>query len=225
MYDVFVIGGGINGVGVAADAATRGLKVGLCEQHDLASATSSNSSKLIHGGLRYLEHYEFRLVREALAEREVLLANAPHIMWPMRFALPHQPHLRPQWMIRIGMFLYDHLAKRVSLPSSQKVATTTDSQLVDSITTCFEYSDGWVDDARLVVLNAVQAKQHGAQIMTQTECVAVVNKGSHWDITLFNKLSGKHSQVTSKTLVNASGPWVERLFSSAINKPSPKKFV
>jgi len=223
MYDVFVIGGGINGVGVAADAATRGLKVGLCEQHDLASATSSNSSKLIHGGLRYLEHYEFRLVREALAEREVLLANAPHIMWPMRFALPHQPHLRPQWMIRIGMFLYDHLAKRVSLPSSQKVATTTDSPLVDSITTCFEYSDGWVDDARLVVLNAVQAKQHGAQIMTQTECVAVVNKGSHWDITLFNKLSGKHSQVTSKTLVNASGPWVERLFSSAINKPSPKK--
>lgn len=222
-FDVFVIGGGINGVGVAADAATRGLKVGLCEQNDLASATSSNSSKLIHGGLRYLEHYEFRLVREALAEREVLLANAPHIMWPLRFALPHQKHLRPQWMIRIGMFLYDNLAKRVSLPASQKVRTDTESPLVDSIKTCFEYSDGWVDDARLVTLNAMQARAHNANIMTQTECVNAENMGNYWSITVLNKLQNTQHTFTAKSVVNASGPWVERLFNQAFTTKSPKR--
>lgn len=222
-YDVFVIGGGINGVGVAADAATRGLKVGLCEQNDLASATSSNSSKLIHGGLRYLEHYEFRLVREALAEREVLLANAPHIMWPLRFALPHQKHLRPQWMIRIGMFLYDNLAKRVSLPASKKVQTTDTSPLVDSIKTCFEYSDGWVDDARLVTLNAIQARTHNATIMTQTECVKAENMGNYWSITVLDKRLEKERTFTTKSVVNASGPWVEKLFAKAFTTPSPKK--
>ena len=222
-YDVFVIGGGINGVGVAADAATRGLKVGLCEQNDLASATSSNSSKLIHGGLRYLEHYEFRLVREALAEREVLLANAPHIMWPLRFALPHQKHLRPQWMIRIGMFLYDNLAKRVSLPASKKVQTTDTSPLVDNIKTCFEYSDGWVDDARLVTLNAMQARSHNATIMTQTECLKADNMGNYWSITVRDKLQNKTHTLTTKSVVNASGPWVEKLFAKAFTTPSPKK--
>lgn len=222
-YDVFVIGGGINGVGVAADAATRGLHVALCEQNDLASATSSNSSKLIHGGLRYLEHYEFRLVREALAEREVLLANAPHIMWPLRFALPHQKHLRPQWMIRIGMFLYDNLAKRVSLPASKKVHTTDTSPLIESIKTCFEYSDGWVDDARLVTLNAMQAHAHNATIMTQTECVKAENKGNYWAVTVLDKLHNVERTLTTKSVVNASGPWVESLFTKAFSTPSPKK--
>ena len=167
--DVLVIGGGVNGVGVALDAAGRGLTVALCEKGDLGGATSSSSSKLIHGGLRYLEHYEFRLVKEALAEREVLLKKAPHIMWPLRFRLPHQKHLRPAWMIRIGLFLYDSLAKRNMLPRSKKLSTTPDGPLDESISTCFEYSDGWVDDARLVVLNALAAQDQGAKIFARTE--------------------------------------------------------
>ena len=152
VYDVAVIGGGINGVGIAADAAGRGLSVFLCEKDDLASHTSSASSKLIHGGLRYLEHYEFRLVREALAEREVLLAKAPHIVKQMRFVLPHRPHLRPAWMIRAGLFLYDHLGKREKLAGSKSLKFGADSPLKSEITKGFEYSDCWVDDARLVVL-------------------------------------------------------------------------
>lgn len=174
--DVLVVGGGVNGVGVALDAAGRGLSVALCEKGDLAGATSSSSSKLIHGGLRYLEHYEFRLVKEALAEREVLLQKAPHIMWPLRFRLPHQNHLRPAWMIRIGLFLYDSLAKRNVLPRSRKLSTTPDGPLVNDISTCFEYSDGWVDDARLVVLNALAAQDQGAKIYTRTECVSAKRK-------------------------------------------------
>ncbi|HAW63071.1 MAG TPA: glycerol-3-phosphate dehydrogenase, partial [Pseudomonas sp.] len=149
LYDVAVIGGGINGVGIAADAAGRGLSVFLCERDDLASHTSSASSKLIHGGLRYLEHYEFRLVREALAEREVLLAKAPHIVKPMRFVLPHRPHLRPAWMIRAGLFLYDNLGMRKKLPASRGLRFGSDSPLKPAITRGFEYSDCWVDDARL----------------------------------------------------------------------------
>lgn len=152
--DLIVIGGGINGAGIAADAAGRGLSVLLLEAQDLASATSSASSKLIHGGLRYLEHYEFRLVSEALAEREVLLKLAPHIAFPMRFRLPHQPHLRPAWMIRIGLFLYDHLGKRTSLPGSKGLKFGQNSVLKPELNKGFEYSDCWVDDARLVVLNA-----------------------------------------------------------------------
>ena len=183
-YDLLVIGGGVNGTGIAADAAGRGLKVLLCEQSDLACATSSNSSKLIHGGLRYLEHYEFRLVKEALAEREVLLKNAPHIMWPLTFRLPHQKHLRPAWMIRIGLFMYDNLAKRETLAGSRSIKFGENSVLEPSITKGFEYSDGWVDDSRLVVLNALAAQQKGAVITTQTKCVNAKREQGKWQVTL-----------------------------------------
>src|SRR5690554_3036194 len=171
IHDVLVIGGGINGCGIAMDAAGRGLKVLLCEQNDLASATSSRSSKLIHGGLRYLEFFQFRLVGKALAERETLLRNAPHIIRPMRFRLPHQPHLRPAWMIRLGLFLYDHLARRETLPGSHGVKLQADSPLRPEITRGFEYSDAWVDDARLVVLVARAAAERGAVILPRTACV------------------------------------------------------
>jgi glycerol-3-phosphate dehydrogenase len=160
-YDLLVVGGGINGAGIARDAAGRGLSVLLVEQRDLASATSSSSTKLIHGGLRYLEHYEFRLVREALQEREVLLAAAPHIIWPLTFVLPHHKGLRPKWMLRAGLFLYDHLAKRKRLPGSRALSlngTKEGKPLLDQFTSGFSYSDCWVDDARLVVLNALDAR-------------------------------------------------------------------
>lgn len=172
--DVIVIGGGINGAGIAADAAGRGLSVLMLEARDLACATSSASSKLIHGGLRYLEHYEFRLVSEALAEREVLLKMAPHIAFPLRFRLPHQPHLRPAWMIRAGLFLYDHLGKRTTLPGSRSLRFGADSVLQPNLTRGFEYSDCWVDDARLVVLNAmaVVEKGRGAHAHRGDACLA-----------------------------------------------------
>src|SRR5262245_22556998 len=156
--DVLVVGGGINGAGIARDLAGRGLTVLLCEQHDLASHTSSSSTKLIHGGLRYLEHYEFSLVRKALAERERLLRSAPHIMGPLRFVMPHDPSMRPVWMIRAGLFLYDHLARREWLPASYAVSLATHpagAPLKPQYTRGFVYSDGWVDDARLVVLKAI----------------------------------------------------------------------
>ena len=183
-YDLVVVGGGINGVGIAADAAGRGLKVALFEASDLASATSSNSSKLIHGGLRYLEHYEFRLVKEALAEREVLLGMAPHIARPMRFRLPHRPHLRPAWMIRAGLFLYDNLAKRDKLKGSCGVRFLPQDGLTAGISKGFEYSDAWVDDARLVVLNAMMARDKGADVQTRTRCVKAVRGSKHWTLTL-----------------------------------------
>ncbi|WP_148254256.1 glycerol-3-phosphate dehydrogenase [Aidingimonas lacisalsi] len=208
-YDLFVIGGGINGAGVANDAAGRGLTVGLCEQGDLASATSSASSKLIHGGLRYLEHYEFRLVREALKEREVLLKKAPHIVWPLRFILPHQPHLRPAWMIRAGLFLYDHLGKRDSLAGSRSLRFDRNSPLQPEITKGFEYSDCWVDDSRLVVLNAMQARHHGADIMIRTRCIGVRESQGQWILTLADTLTGETHTCQANVLVNAAGPWVE----------------
>lgn len=222
-FDIVVIGGGINGTGVAADAAGRGLNVLLCEQDDLASATSSNSSKLIHGGLRYLEHYEFRLVREALAERETLIKNAPHIIKPLAFRLPHQRHLRPSWMIRIGLFMYDNLAKRVTLPSSKGIKFLEDSALVPSIKKGFEYSDGWVDDARLVVLNAMSAKENGAAILTRTQCIKAYRENDLWVVVLKDVLTGKEKTVKSKAIVNASGPWVAKLFSDALTIKSPQK--
>ena len=170
IYDVVVIGGGINGVGIAVDAVGRGLSVFLCEKDDLASHTSSASSKLIHGGLRYLEHKEFRLVREALAEREVLLAKAPHIIRPLRFIMPHQPHLRPAWLIRTGLFLYDHLGKRKKLAASKSIRfAASSSPLKAEITQGFEYSDCVVDDARLVILNAMQAREKGAELTEEVE--------------------------------------------------------
>jgi glycerol-3-phosphate dehydrogenase len=222
-FDIVVIGGGINGTGVAADAAGRGLNVLLCEQDDLASATSSNSSKLIHGGLRYLEHYEFRLVREALAERETLIKNAPHIIKPLAFRLPHQRHLRPSWMIRIGLFMYDNLAKRVTLPSSRGIKFLEDSALVPSIKKGFEYSDGWVDDARLVVLNAMSAKENGAAILTRTQCIKAYRENDLWVVVLKDVLTGEEKTVKSKAIVNASGPWVAKLFSDALTIKSPQK--
>ncbi|WP_423186345.1 glycerol-3-phosphate dehydrogenase [Alishewanella sp. d11] len=220
--DLVVIGGGVNGAGIAHDAAGRGLKVLLCEQHDLAVATSSNSSKLIHGGLRYLEQYEFRLVKEALAEREVLLKSAPHIMWPLTFRLPHQPHLRPVWMIRLGLFMYDHLAKRERLHGSRKIRFDESSPLVSDITVGFEYADGWVDDARLVVLNAMAAQTHGAIIATHTRCIKAERLSSSWKVTLQNLLTNEQYNVESKGIINAAGPWVSQLFADTFAEASPQ---
>ncbi|MCO8164522.1 glycerol-3-phosphate dehydrogenase [Pseudomonas sp. 21LCFQ010] len=220
IYDIAVIGGGINGVGIAADAAGRGLSVLLCEQDDLASHTSSASSKLIHGGLRYLEHYEFRLVREALAEREVLLGKAPHIVKPMRFVLPHRPHLRPTWMIRAGMFLYDHLGKREKLPASRSLRFGADSPLKPAIKQGFEYSDCWVDDARLVVLNAMAARENGAQIHTRTRCVDAKRIDGLWQVNLQDR-HGKTFSIHARALVNAAGPWVAKLLREDLKVQSP----
>ncbi|MGO1500740.1 MAG: glycerol-3-phosphate dehydrogenase [Marinobacter sp.] len=221
-YDVVVVGGGVNGTGIAMDAAGRGLKVLLCEMNDLASATSSSSSKLIHGGLRYLEHYEFRLVQKALAERESLLKNSPHIMWPMRFRLPHRPHLRPAWMIRAGLFLYDHLAKREVLPGSRSIRFDESGPLKPDIVKGFEYSDGWVDDARLVVLTARKAQQFGAKIMTRTKCTHAERGGKDWQVTLRDTISEGEKIVSAKAIVNASGPWVSKLFGETLSMPAPK---
>ncbi|WP_065258640.1 glycerol-3-phosphate dehydrogenase [Pseudomonas bananamidigenes] len=220
IYDIAVIGGGINGVGIAADAAGRGLSVFLCEKDDLASHTSSASSKLIHGGLRYLEHYEFRLVREALAEREVLLAKAPHIVKPMRFVLPHRPHLRPAWMIRAGLFLYDNLGKREKLAGSKSLKFGADSALKSEISKGFEYSDCWVDDARLVVLNAMAAREKGAHIHTQTRCVSARRAKGLWHLNL-ERADGSLFSITAKALVNAAGPWVAKFIRDDLKMESP----
>ncbi|WP_433736966.1 glycerol-3-phosphate dehydrogenase [Pseudomonas putida] len=220
VYDIAVIGGGINGVGIAADAAGRGLSVFLCEKDDLASHTSSASSKLIHGGLRYLEHYEFRLVREALAEREVLLSKAPHIVKQMRFVLPHRPHLRPAWMIRAGLFLYDNLGKREQLLGSKSLKFGPDSALKSEITKGFEYSDCWVDDARLVVLNAMAAREKGAHIHTQTRCVSARRTKGLWHLHL-ERADGSLFSIRAKALVNAAGPWVAKFIRDDLKMESP----
>ncbi len=210
-YDLVIVGGGINGVGIARDAAGRGLRVLLCEQGDLASGTSSASSKLIHGGLRYLEHYEFRLVAKALGEREVLLRVAPHIVRPLRFVMPHVPSLRPRWMMRIGLFLYDHLDMRrhKRLPGSTAVRFDTHeagAALRPEFRDGYEYSDAWVDDARLVVLNALDASERGATVLVQTRCVAADRDAEHWTVELDGP-DGTRT-VRAKVLVNATGPWV-----------------
>ncbi|MHB1369861.1 MAG: glycerol-3-phosphate dehydrogenase [Pseudomonadaceae bacterium] len=220
LYDVAVIGGGINGSGIAADAAGRGLSVFLCEKDDFASHTSSASSKLIHGGLRYLEHYEFRLVREALAEREVLLAKAPHIVKPLRFVLPHRPHLRPAWMIRAGLFLYDHLGKREKLPASRSLRFSNRSPLKAEIKHGFEYSDCWVDDARLVLLNAMAAREQGADLHTRTRCVGAQRSKGFWHIQL-ERVDGIRYSIRARALVNAAGPWVARLIRDDLKLDSP----
>lgn len=220
VYDVVVVGGGINGVGVAVDAVGRGLSVFLCEKDDLASHTSSASSKLIHGGLRYLEHKEFRLVREALAEREILLAKAPHIIRPLRFIMPHQPHLRPAWLIRTGLFFYDHLGKREKLAGSKHITfDAATSPLKAEITQGFEYSDCAVDDARLVVLNAIQARELGAHIATQTRCTSAYRENGLWVIDLENT-QGRYT-VQAKALVNAAGPWVAQFIQQNLKQKSP----
>ena len=205
-YDLYVIGGGINGVGIAVDAAGRGLKVGLCEKSDLAGATSSASSKLIHGGLRYLEHYEFRLVKEALAERETLLKLAPHIAKPLRFCLPHRPQLRPAWMIRIGLFLYDNLSRRTTLAGCTGMKFSESSPLKPTFKKGFEYSDAWVDDARLVVLNAMKLQALGGTVQTRTEVTRAWREGNLWHVKLKDHFNNTEQIIKTKGLVNAAGP-------------------
>ena len=210
-YDVLVVGGGINGTGIARDAAGRGLSVLLCEQDDLAAHTSSASTKLIHGGLRYLEGLHFGLVRKALQEREVLLASAPHIMWPLRFVMPHDSHLRPLWMIRAGLFLYDHLARRRRLAASAPLDLRrhpAGTPLEPQYTRGFIYSDGWTDDARLVVLNALDAVERGATVLTRTRCVKIEARNGLWVARLLG--AGGEREVQARAVVNATGPWVSR---------------
>jgi glycerol-3-phosphate dehydrogenase len=224
--DLLVIGGGINGTGIARDAVGRGLTVVLCEQDDLASHTSSASSKLIHGGLRYLEHYEFRLVREALIEREVLLRAAPHIIWPLRFILPHSPEQRPAWMIRLGLFLYDNLGGRERLPGSGKVDLRRDpagAPLKTEFQTAFSYSDCWVDDARLVVLNAKDAAERGAEILCRRRCIDARRAGGLWQATLRPAGGGRERVVRARCLVNATGPWVSRFLTDNLRLPALKR--
>ena len=209
IVDLLVIGGGVNGAGIARDAAGRGLAVVLCEKDDLAEGTSSRSGKLVHGGLRYLEYYEFRLVREALIEREVLLESAPHIIWPLRFVLPHSPIDRPAWLVRLGLFLYDHLGGRKRLPGTRTLNLRTAPEgapIRDEFTRAFEYSDCWVDDARLVVLNAVDAREKGARIHTRTACTALRRDGGTWVATLTEAHSGARTEVRARAVVNAAGP-------------------
>lgn len=216
-FDLLVVGGGINGCGIARDAAGRGLSVLLVERGDLGGATSSASSKLIHGGLRYLEHREFRLVREALAEREVMLRIAPHIVRPMRFVLPHRPEMRPRWMIRAGLFLYDHLARRVSLPGAEAIATRTHpygAPLKPEITAAFAYSDCWVEDARLVVLNAKDAARHGAEIAVRTAFLGAVPGAGAWTCRLRAE-DGAERTVRARAIANAGGPWALRVLEAA----------
>ncbi|MGQ0564975.1 MAG: glycerol-3-phosphate dehydrogenase [Gemmobacter sp.] len=211
LTDLFVIGGGINGAGVARDAAGRGLSVILCEKDDLAEGTSSRSGKLVHGGLRYLEYYEFRLVREALIEREVLLNAAPHIIWPMRFVLPHSPQDRPAWLVRLGLFLYDHLGGRKKLPGTRTLDLRRDPEgipLLDQYTRGFEYSDCWVDDARLVVLNALSAAEKGAKVLTRCPAVTARRENGAWTITTRDIRTGETRTHRARCLVNCAGPWV-----------------
>ncbi|MEO8667659.1 MAG: glycerol-3-phosphate dehydrogenase [Bauldia sp.] len=224
VYDLAIIGGGINGCGIARDAAGRGLSVYLCDQNDLGSATSSASTKLIHGGLRYLEFYEFRLVHEALVEREVLLKAAPHIIRPLRFVLPHHTGLRPRWFLRLGLFLYDHLGGRKILPPTRSLDLRRDpagGPLKPDFRFAFEYSDCWVDDARLVVLNAVDARSRGASINPRTRCRSAERLGETWRLTLEDTRTGAPLDVSARALVNAGGPWVVETLQQVIRANSP----
>jgi glycerol-3-phosphate dehydrogenase len=238
-YDVFIIGGGINGCGIARDAVGRGLRVGLAEMCDLASATSSASTKLFHGGLRYLEYFEFRLVREALIEREVLLRAMPHISWPMRFVLPYHPDMRfegntptsrllgvvmpwmrgrrPAWLIRLGLFLYDHLGGRKILPPTSTLSLADSplgAPLEPRFSRAYEYSDCWVEDSRLVALNAQDAHAKGADIFVRTKVAALARHADHWDITL--ETANGIRQVRAKALINAAGPWVGKMIKDTM---------
>jgi glycerol-3-phosphate dehydrogenase len=224
-YDLFIIGGGVNGCGIARDASGRGLKVFLAEQGDLASGTSSASTKLIHGGLRYLEHYEFRLVREALIEREVLLNAAPHIIWPLRFVLPHHQGLRPWPLIRLGLFLYDHLGGRKILPGTRSVDLRSDETgrpLKEEFTRGYEYSDCWVEDARLVVLNARDAEAKGAVIRTRTKCTSARRVDGVWELTIASE-NGSEEKIRAKALINSAGPWVSQVLGAVVGRNDPDK--
>jgi glycerol-3-phosphate dehydrogenase len=211
--DLLIIGGGINGSGIARDAVGRGLRVALVEQSDLASATSSAATKLIHGGLRYLEFFEFRLVREALIERERLLAIAPHIIRPLEFVWPHVATLRPRWQIRLGLFLYDHLGGRQRLPGSRGIriaGTHYGTALRESIRRGFTYADCWADDSRLVILNALDAAERGAKIHTRTRFIRAQGAREHWLAECEHLLTGRRFTIKARAIVNAAGPWVER---------------
>jgi glycerol-3-phosphate dehydrogenase len=240
-YDLFIIGGGINGCGIARDASGRGLKVGLAEMNDLASATSSASTKLFHGGLRYLEYFEVRLVREALIERETLLRAMPHISWPMRFVLPYHKDMRfegdtptskvlnvvmpwmkgrrPAWLIRLGLFMYDNLGGRKILPGTKTVDLRTDPAgegIEDRFEKAYEYSDCWIEDSRLVVLNARDAENRGAKIMTRTKVESTIRHDDHWVVQLVDQDSGAQTTIRAKMLVNAAGPWVGDIIQSKV---------
>jgi len=224
LYDVAVIGGGINGCGIARDAAGRGWSVFLCEKGDLASGTSSAATKLIHGGLRYLEYYQFRLVREALLERETLWRIAPHIIWPLRFVLPHHRGLRPAWLLRLGLFLYDHLGGRKLLPPTRTLRLRDDPSgqpLKPEYVLGFEYSDCWVEDSRLVVLNARDAANCGAVIAPRTRCLSGKRDNGVWQLTVRNELTGTVSTISSRTLVNAAGPWVGDVLGTILHQNAP----
>jgi glycerol-3-phosphate dehydrogenase len=222
--DLLIIGGGINGAGIARDAAGRGLSVLLVEQHDLAAHTSSASTKLVHGGLRYLEYYEFRLVREALMERERLLAMAPHIIWPLEFVLPHSKEQRPAWMVRAGLFLYDHLAKRERLPASKSVRFgphPAAAILKPEQKRGFTYADCWVEDSRLVVLNAMDAAERGADIRTRTKLLSARPEGAVWQAVIESE-DGGEQKITARALVNAAGPWVGEILSAKLGRNNAK---
>jgi glycerol-3-phosphate dehydrogenase len=217
-----VVGGGVNGTGIARDAAGRGLRPLLVEQADLASATSSASTKLVHGGLRYLEYYQFRLVREALAERDVLRRAAPHIIWPLRFVLPHHAGLRPIWMIRLGLLLYDRLGGRTSLPGTCMLNLHRRSAglpLKREFKLGFEYSDCWVEDSRLVLLNAQDAARRGAEIATRTKCLGATRDGEFWRVWLRHELTGEAGEVRARALVNAAGPWAGSFLTEGLKQP------
>jgi glycerol-3-phosphate dehydrogenase len=216
-FDLVVVGGGINGAGIARDAAGRGLKVLLVEREDLAQHTSSASTKLIHGGLRYLENFEFSLVRKALTERETLLSAAPHITWPLRFVMPHDDAIRSRWLVRAGLFLYDHLARRDRLPASEMLDLsrhTAGAVLQPQWQHAFEYSDAWVDDARLVVLNCIDAAERGATILTRTACTQALRDEDGWQLGLRDSAGGK-TTVHARALINATGPWVASFLHDA----------
>jgi len=225
-FDLLVVGGGINGAGIARDAAGRGVSVALVEQGDFGGATSSASTKLIHGGLRYLEQYEFRLVAEALAEREVLLRIASHIAWPLRFVMPHAEGLRPSWMIRAGLFLYDHIGGRISLPRSESVRLSRNGAgagLAPRFRHGYAYSDAWVDDARLVILNLRSAQAHGARLFPRTRFVSATARAGRWRATIEHD-GGARETIDARTLVNAAGPWVDAVAAAAGGR-SPRASV
>ena len=224
VYDLAIIGGGVNGCGIARDASGRGWRVFLCERNDFGSGTSSASTKLVHGGLRYLEHYEFRLVREALQEREVLWKIAPHIIWPLRFVLPYHKKLRPAWLLRLGLFLYDHLGGRKLLPPTRTVRLRQDvtgTPLKPEFTLGFEYSDCWVEDSRLTVLNARDAADRGATVAPRTECVSAQREGAVWVLDLRDVDTGERQTIRARALVNAAGPWVAQVANSVVRANAP----
>jgi D-erythritol 1-phosphate dehydrogenase len=225
LVDLLVIGGGVNGAGIARDAAGRGLKVVLCEKDDLAQGTSSRSGKLIHGGLRYLEYYEFRLVREALIEREVLLNAAPHIVWPLRFVLPHTPDQRPAWLVRLGLFLYDHLGGRQKLPGCRSLDLSNAPEgaaIKPEFRKAFEYSDCWVDDARLVLLNALDAQEKGAIVHTRTAATSARRNNGVWEVELTSE-GGERHIYCARAIANAAGPWVENVINGVVRANSSRK--